>query len=84
MEKIEHKFRNKLIAQATDNPEVLLNQYVRKYFSKQLWWGLIYDYDAPWFTIVYQDNDVEDMTITEVTKVSSHRNRNTKIILYPN
>ena len=51
-----------------NNPQNFVGQRVRRKFGNDFYVGDITDYDKPFFQILYEDGDEEEMNLTEVKR----------------
>ena len=51
-----------------NNPENFVGQRVRRKFGNGFYVGDITGYDKPFFQILYEDGDEEEMNLTEVKR----------------
>lgn len=52
-----------------DNPYDLLGRYVRKQFDKRKYFGVIISFEAPFFMVIYEDGDREEIDSKELKDI---------------
>lgn len=60
--------RRKVAPADVNNPQNFVGQRVRRKFGNDFYVGDITDYDKPFFQILYEDGDEEEMNLTEVKR----------------
>ena len=60
--------RRKVAPQDVNNPQNFIGRRVRRKFGETFYIGNITDYDKPYFNVLYEDGDEEDMNLKEVQR----------------
>ncbi len=52
---------------ANQNPESFVGRYIRKQFDNRKYFGIISSYSTPFFLVIYEDGDREELDLKEAT-----------------